>query len=275
MSKRNPLAGVFALGLIQGLTEFLPVSSSGHLVVGQRLLALAPASMLLDVVLHMGTLLPVLWLYRADLCDMLLRLPSLAHCRARWAAEPGLRLLVGVAVASVPTAFIGLLAHDLFERLFANTVAVGCAFLVTGAILFLAFWRRRGQSKADQRPDQITVGRALIVGLAQGIAITPGISRSGTTIATGLLVGLERELAARLSFVMSVPAILGATALELRKASAGDQGVGMLLVGAAAAAASGYLALRWVVRAVRRGELHWFAWYLWPLGTAVLVYSLR
>lgn len=272
--------GVVLLALIQGLTEFLPVSSSGHLVVGSQILALAKPSLLLDVLLHVGTLLPVLWLYRVDIGQMLASIPRLLHPRRYWQEDAALRLAVCIVIGSVPTALIGFLFEEQFERLFSSTLAVGCTFLLTGAILLLTrWWRPQSRDDADGETPaafhSLTVGRALAVGLAQGCAITPGISRSGTTIATGLFCGLERELCARFSFLLSIPAIVGATLLELHKAGqAAGQSTFVLLLGVGAAAVSGYLALRWVVHTVRRGELHWFTIYVWPLGLAVLAYSL-
>jgi undecaprenyl-diphosphatase len=266
--------GVAVLGLIQGLTEFLPVSSSGHLVVGQSVFGLAPASLLLDVVLHLGTLIPILWLYRLDIQKMVASVPRLLRPQESWSADPSLRLLLGVIVGSIPTALIGLFGRDAFSVLFGSPVAVSCAFIVTGGILLAGRRWSRSEVTAGSGGGQVTPWRAAIIGVAQGMAITPGISRSGTTISVGLIVGLERQLAARLSFVMSIPAILGAALLELREAGLANQEPLVLLMGASVAALSGYIALRWVLRAVRRGELHWFSWYLWPLGISLLVYSL-
>lgn len=270
------ILGIVLLGVIQGVTEFLPVSSSGHLVIGQVVVRLAPASLLLDVLLHVGTLLPVLWLYRVEIVQMAVAAGALVARRVGWSDDASLRLLLCVAVGSVPTALIGLWLQDLFEQLFSNTMAVGVAFIVTGAILMLTrqLRQRRTVAQGAESWRTLTFGRALLVGVAQGAAITPGISRSGTTIAAGLLLGVERETAARFSFLLSVPAILGATLLQLR---ALDETGGQLLqfaAGALGGAISGYIALRWVVSLVRRGELHWFAYYLWPLGASVLLYTL-
>jgi undecaprenyl-diphosphatase len=263
--------GIILLGVIQGLTEFLPVSSSGHLVIGQHILKLAPPDLTIDIILHVGTLMPVLWLYRRDLLEMIISLRRLPAVTRYWAEDGALRLTVCVVVGTIPTALVGVLLKDLFEKLFASTVAVGIAFLVTGGILMLTRIRKE---PTDEAPfETLTVLRAAAVGVAQSMAITPGISRSGTTIAVGLLVGVEREMVARLSFVMSIPAILGATILQLSKASFSAGQLGLYAAGAVAAAVSGYLALRWVVALVRKGEMHWFSFYLWPLGIAVLIYS--
>lgn len=267
------------LGLIQGLTEFLPVSSSGHLVVGSHLLPLKP-SLLLDVILHVGTLLPVLWLYRAELLEILVALGRVfgkARLAQLWQTDRGLRLAVCVVIGTLPTALMGGLLNDLFERLFSSPAVVGVTFLITGGIL-MSTLIRRGAGSAEEPADShlgLTPLRGLLVGLAQGCAITPGISRSGTTIAAALLLGVDRTMAARFSFLLSIPAIAGAVALHLRKATlAGNGELVVYVAGAAAAAVSGYLALRLLVGLVRRGGMHWFALYLWPLGIAVLVWSL-
>lgn len=273
MTPLRELAGILLLGVIQGLTEFLPVSSSGHLVVGQRVLGLAPPSLLLDVVLHVGTLVPVLWVYRDEIGRMIASVPRLPRAKTLWPDDAPLRLTVWVMVGSVPTALIGLLFKDSFERLFASVTAVGVAFLVTGAILMLSRLAAKRRLDADSdKPHTLTLVRALAIGVAQGLAITPGISRSGTTISTALLLGVERELAARFSFILSVPAILGATALQLRDVAIDAQAAYLFTAGALAAAISGYIALRIVIRTVRHGSFHWFSLYLWPLGIAVLIY---
>lgn len=262
--------GMALLGAIQGLTEFLPVSSSGHLVIGKTLFGLAEPQLLVDVMLHVGTLLPVLWLYRRDLSEMILSLGRLPGARRHWQDDGPLRLTLCVIVGTLPTALMGVALKDLFEKLFSSTLAVGIALLFTGAILMLT---RLGRQSDEQPHRTLGLGRALLVGVAQGAAITPGISRSGTTIAVGLLLGIEREMAARLSFVMSIPAILGAVVLTLRKTQGGVS-VPLLALGVFTSALAGYLALRWVVALVRRGTLHRFSYYVWPVGIAVLVYTL-
>lgn len=269
------------LGVIQGLTEFLPVSSSGHLVIGSHFLPLATPSMLFDVILHVGTLLPVVWLYRKDLASIFVSLGRVfgkAALSERWRDDRGLRLAVCVVIGSVPTGVIGMLLKDVFEKLFSSPRVVGVTFLITGCILMLTLIKRGSVDKdsgevADSH-HTLTALRAILVGLAQGMAITPGISRSGTTITVGVLLGIERTMAARFSFLLSIPAILGAVALHLRKATVGDTSTILVyLAGAAAAGIMGYLALRWLVRLVRRGEMHWFSFYLWPLGIGVIVYT--
>jgi undecaprenyl-diphosphatase len=267
------LGGILILGVIQGLTEFLPVSSSGHLVIGSALLGLHEPSLLLDVLLHVGTLLPVLWLYRGEVLQMLAALGKLPALRRGLGLDQGLRLLVCVFVATIPTGLLGVLLNDLFEKLFSSPRAVGLALLGTGAILLATLLRRRVDEPADDEGSaSLTPLKAVAVGFAQALAITPGISRSGTTIAASLLLGVHRETAARFSFLLSIPAILGATALHLRKATF-EPALPAFAAGALIAAVCGYLALRLIVRFVRQGRLHWFAVYVIPLGLGVVAYT--
>ena len=284
MPKPAPsILGVLILGVVQGLTEFLPISSSGHLVVGGYLLGVNKEQpLLLDVLLHLGTLVPVVVLYWQDLLEILAALPRVLRLPPAklWRQDRGFRLAICVLIGTLPTGVIGLLLEKTFEALFGSLTAVGCTFIITGVILMASRLRRpppalREMPEAAASHLTLTAARALCVGLAQSVAITPGISRSGTTITAGLLLGVERVMAARFSFLLSIPAISGAVLLHLRKAEAVPASTLVIYAaGALAAAASGYLALRWLVRLVRRGELHWFSFYLWPLGLIVLGYSL-
>jgi undecaprenyl-diphosphatase len=263
------------LGLVQGVTEFLPVSSSGHLVVGAHLLRFSQPSLLFDIILHVGTLVPVLWLYRADVVDMVGGLRGLTAPVRAWREQRGFRLLFSVAMGTVPGVVLGVGLNDLFKRLFSSPTVVGVTFLVTGGILMAS--RLCPAPTAEEEPEDSYLGltpiRSLLVGLAQGLAITPGISRSGTTITAALLLGIERTMAARFSFLLSIPAILGAVALHLGDAKlVSGSALAVYAAGALVAAVSGYLALRWLVLLVRRGSMYRFAFYLWPMGVAVLLY---
>ena len=253
------------LGLLQGLTEFLPVSSSGHLVLGQRLMGFREPELLFDVAVHVGTLVAVVIYFRSDLWTM---------ARGLWAkdqnARQGRKLIYLVAAGSIPTALLGLLCKDLFERMFSSLWAVGAALLLTAAFLFLT----RLAPEKGRGLEHAGVARAFGVGVAQGLAITPGLSRSGSTIAAGLLLGLDRELAARLSFVMSIPAILGALVLQLAHVgSLSRLQPGPYLVGGLTAAVSGYLALRWLLRLVQQGKLYYFSPYCALVGLAALAWA--
>jgi len=263
------------LGLIQGLTEFLPVSSSGHLVLFQQWLGdsffATEHALLFDLVLHVGTLLPVLWYYREDLGRIVrawLGGPSGPGGLMGWLrADPDRWLGFLVVVGSIPTAIIGIGMSDVFESLFHGVRPVGAALLVTGALLLATRWRSGGAVDAAS----MGIGAALLIGLAQGMAITPGISRSGTTIAIALFLGFDRALAARYSFLLSIPAIVGAVGLLTRDGIALDgAGMSALAIGFVTAMVVGYLALVMLVALVRKGGLHRFTWYVWPVGLAAL-----
>lgn len=243
------------LGVLQGLTEFLPVSSSGHLVLLQLWLgdafAFAKEAVAFDLVLHIATLIPVLWFYRSDL----VRLVRDPRRNARYI---GL-----IVVATLPTAVIGLTLKDAFETLFHTPRAVAGALFVTGLLLSSTRWSdAAGRSRREMRWST-----ALIIGIAQGMAITPGISRSGATIAAALLLGIDRAEAARFSFLLSIPAILGAAILVAKDGVAFEASLWpSLVIGFVAAAGVGYAALRWLVRLVRGGRLYRFAYYVVPLA---------
>lgn len=251
------VAGAGFLGLLQGLTEFLPVSSSGHLVLFQQFVDVGEHAVFFDLVLHVGTLVPVLWFYRRDLIGVVNDALS-ADAGPFW-DRPGVKLALLVVVATVPTGVIGLMFEDSFEALFGRPEWLTLTFAVTGLLLFFTRWQGEGgRGLAD-----VTWKTALVLGIVQGMAITPGISRSGSTIAAALLLGVERELAARLSFLMSVPAISGAVLLKFRDVTLAGMDLPQLVVGGLTSMAVGYLALVLLVRLVKNGQLSHFAWYCW------------
>lgn len=266
------------LGLVQGLTEFLPVSSSGHLVIGQNLFGLPGPSLLFDVVLHVATLLVVVWYYRGDLATILRQSGTALGALSRgdgWSAVqqalPQFRFACLIAAGTIPTAAIGLVFEGAFERLFASPRAAALMLMLTGLWLSgLALLPHRADFGEGRREAQMRYLDALLVGLAQGLALVPGISRSGLTIGAALLVGVERETAARFSFLLSIPSILGALVLRLGEATGG---VGWLAttLGFLAALVSGYVALALLVRVVKRGRLFWFAPYCFAVGLLALL----
>ncbi len=263
----NETVAAAILGVVQGLTEFLPVSSSGHLVLFQRWLPVDGSHVAFDLALHIGTLLPVFVVYRDDFAMIL---HDALRGEGPIADRPGVRLLAFLVIGSVPTAAIGILLQDWFEAAFSNPLSVGVAFAVTGTVLFLT----RFASKGDTDLTTMKPAQAVLVGLVQGIAITPGISRSGSTIAAGLFLGLRRDLAARYSFLLSIPAILGAFSLKLGELTADQAAAGPLLVGFLASAISGYLALRVLLKLVDSGDFARFSWYLWALSAFALTSAL-
>jgi len=265
------------LGVIQGLTEFLPISSSGHLVLFQNLLGFREPELLLDICLHLGTLAAVVVVFRHEIRQIiatLFTLPSLlgpaGGLRPLLRENPQVRICFLILLGSVPTAVMGFLFHRAADRIFGSIELVGVMLLITGGLLW--FTRRvHGPGRPLQR---MRILDALYIGLAQGLAILPGISRSGATISTALYLGLERRLAGRFSFLLSIPAILGALVLELKSANLhASATVGGIVLGTAAACISGYFALIALLRLVEKGRIQFFAPYCWLLGAAALIWK--
>jgi len=262
-----------SLAVLQGLTEFLPVSSSGHLVLAQTFFGTEPASAFVyDIVLHLGTALAALLFYRSDVAAVLRGLLP-PYRRAPQELLEARRLLLLLVAATVPTAVIGLTFKDFFEGLFASPTAVVAALAVTGTFLIASSLLPATTLAVERAPWW----KATLVGVAQGIAIVPGISRSGSTIVAGLAVGLRREDAVRFSFLLALPAICGAALLELRHPPAGvGVPIALAAAGFAAAAATGYLAILLVLRWTRAGKLWQFGLYCWAVaGLAAAVLAKR
>ena len=263
------------LGVLQGLTEFLPVSSSGHLVLGQRFFGLTEPELLFDISLHIGTLLAVVLVFFKEIAAIfsaLVRMPALLAESGGWRpmlqGSEQVRTAFLIVVGSVPTAVLGLGFHRAADRIFASVPIVGAMLLVTGALL----WATRRRSGGGRTVSSMTVKDALIIGLLQGCAILPGISRSGATISAALFLGVERSTAGRFSFLLSLPAIVGALLLEIHGGLSSTASGPTVLLGAVVAAATGCLALVALLRIVKSGHLHRFAPYCWLLGAAVLLW---
>jgi len=255
------------LGIVQGLTEFLPVSSSGHLVMYQQFLPPPEMELLFDLVLHLGTLLPITWLYRADLARML---TAPFQERGALSERPGTRLVLLIGVGSVPTAAIGLIFQDFFESLFSTPATLAVTFAITGLLLHATRYAPQGDSNEQDMSFRV----ALLIGIIQGLAIAPGISRSGSTIALALFLGLSREYSARYSFLLSIPAICGAFVLKASDVNWSQVDLAPLLAGGLAAAITGYVALVWLLKLVQTGDFSKFRWYCWAMAAFALGYAL-
>ena len=254
----------FFLGLVQGLTEFLPVSSSGHLVLFGKLLGVSTEGLTWEVWLHLATLTAVVIALWPDLLGMLRSLGPGTASEDRRASR---QLVWGVVIGTVPALFAGLLLKDLVEAAFASVRLVGLDLIFTAGILFASRFFSGGSAT-------LTSGRAFLVGCAQALAILPGISRAGCTLTVGLMMGLPGVEAARFSFILSVPVILGAVALEFSSLlSLGSTAPIPLAVGFLTAAASGYLAIRIVWRVMERGRLAIFAPYCALVGAVLLLWG--
>ncbi|MBN1661082.1 MAG: undecaprenyl-diphosphatase UppP [Anaerolineae bacterium] len=259
------------LGIIQGATEFIPVSSSGHLVLVPWLLGWESPGLMFDTVLHLGTLLAVVAYFWRDWWALV---SAWVRGLVRWDwSDPNARLAWLLVLGTIPAAVAGVLLEDFFESLFAAPAWVSFFLLVTAALLAVSeFLGRRFRDLGHVRWRD-----ALIVGLAQAAAIAPGISRSGATIAAGLGRGLERPAAARFSFLLSTPIILGAGAMQLLDLFDIADPLAQapaLVAGLAAAAISGYLCIWGLLRYLQRGKLYPFAIYCAVAGTATLIVAL-
>lgn len=267
------------LGIIQGVTEFLPISSSGHLAIAEHLLGMKGASEIpefFDVLLHLGTLAAVFVAYWSDIRDMILEffrgVGDLIRHSTPQRVPPARRMILLIIVGTLPL-FLVLPIKDRIEALSDNMYFVGAALLFTGCMLFLSDRVRKGR-KTEKSATLIDV---LVVGLAQAVATCPGISRSGMTITAGCIAGFERSFAVRYSFLMSIPAILGANILALKDAL--ELGivwadVPIYLVGVAAAALVGYACIRLLRYIASNGSFGVFADYCWAVGAIVILLTL-
>lgn len=277
------------LGIVQGATEFLPISSSGHLSLGHVLLGVKEPELLFDIVLHVGTLVAIVLFYRADVWGVLrdtqtgLReMRETGDWRAFFKGE-GTRLALLVAVATVPTGLLGVMLGELIDPddgASLVTPKIVCGLLVVnGFILFANRWLMDRDAEPREgllRVWNLGIGTAILVGIAQGLAVVPGISRSGTTITAALLLGTTRANAARFSFLMSIPAILGAVVLKFdTSVFSGGHGAELVLTyltGAILAGVVGYLCLRWLISLLKNARFHHFSWYCWIVGGIGLIY---
>lgn len=265
----------FILGVLQGLTEFLPVSSSGHLVLAQHLLGWKEPAVFFDVCLHIGTFIAVLIVFREGVWDLVMGGIRLIFQRPfgrikTRSLSTQERIFLLVVVGTVPTVFAGLFARHFLERIFASVPAVSINLLVTGTFL----WLTRYAKTSLPKPASLMRGQhALWVGLAQAVALAPGISRSGATISAGLCLGLERDWAGRYSFLLFVPAVMGALILEGAHIEADSINVLQTLLGVVTAAVSGYIALRVLLKVVRNGDFYVFGPYCWLVGVAGLIWT--
>ena len=282
-------------GVLQGLTEFFPVSSTAHLVLfediarkiwgaaGPLTEAQKSAMVVQTVAVHLGTTLAVLILFYREVIDILKECPVILRKafveRKPLEAVQGaghVPIIVAIVIATLPTGIIGLVLKKSFEWMLSSPGAVGIALAVTGVVLWATRWfdRSRGGASAEAGCKPLTMFRAFIMGIAQGIAVTPGISRSGATISTGLFLGLERETAGKFSFLLSVPAVLAANLLELKDVKTlGAVQIHNIIGATIAAAVVGYICLRLVMPIIKRGRFYFFAYYCWFAAIAALILS--
>ncbi|HAQ69685.1 MAG TPA: UDP-diphosphatase [Flavobacteriales bacterium] len=254
------------LGIIQGLTEFLPVSSSGHLELAKAVLgdqSLPEESLLFTVVLHFATALSTIVIFRKEIAEIFTGL-----LQFKWNEQA--EFSVKIILSMIPAAVIGVIFNDQIEALFSRQILlVGAMLILTGLLLFLA-------DRAKNTNKKVTYSSALLIGISQAIAILPGISRSGATISTSVLLGIDRERAARFSFLMVVPLILGKMAKDLLEGGIAKSQMEILplVLGALAAFISGLIACQWMISLVKKSQLKYFSFYCLIVGTIAILISL-
>lgn len=270
------------MGLVQGLTEFLPVSSSGHLVLAKFLfhVNIGENSAFFEILLHVGTLIAICIFYYKDVLGLILEFFKLIRDIFRYFKNkekieiyPERKMLLLVVIASIPTAIIGLIIQKTIEDLFMSSViAVGVALLITATILILSSRIPVGHKKVRS----ITYKDAAFIGIVQGIAVTPGISRSGSTITAGQAAGLDREFAIKFSFLISLPAIAGAGLLSLTEISSADIAMngGAYLLAMVVAAVVGYICIRWMLNLLKNNKFHYFGYYCAVVGLVSIIVGL-
>lgn len=243
------------LGFVQGMTEFLPVSSSGHLVLLQKLFGINEGAMLFTIMLHVGTLISIFIVFWEDIIEMI--------------KNPLSKLSVLIISATIPTVLIALLLQDVVEAAFDSAATIGFGFLLTGIIL----WAVDSIKPGNKELKEMTLLNALLIGTAQGLAIFPAISRSGSTIAGALFQNLDRRFAAKFSFLMSIPAILGSLVFQVKDIVGTELNIEWIpvIIGTIVAAVSGYLAIRFMMEMIAKKSLKYFSIYVFILGGIVLL----
>lgn len=265
------------LGIFQGISEFLPISSSGHLVVLQHIFGIKEGNLFFTEMLHFGTLISIFIVFFNDIIKIIAEFFKMIgqgiKNRKFKITNIYQKMAILIIVGSVPTAFIGLLFQETFEKLYSSLLHISIAFMVTGLIL----WIVDKKSREEKKVKDMTYGDAIIIGTFQGIAIIPGISRSGSTIAGGLFRGLNRNLATEYSFLLALPATFGAALLGIKDVIETDAEVCFslpLITGVIISAITGIISLKILIKLLQTKKLHYFSYYLWALGIILLIYQL-
>jgi undecaprenyl-diphosphatase len=266
------------LGAIQGLTEFLPISSSGHLVIFERFLDIETQGVIWEISLHFGTLLAIFGVFYKDIftilksvCPSFKKLISGESITSIFRNDIHARTFLLIVIGTIPTVIIAFFFRSSFESLFDKPVITGYMLLVTGTVL----WFTKYCLISSSNKKDLGIIDALIVGTVQGLAITPGISRSGITIATATFRGVDRETAARFSFLLAIPVIMGAMAMMAKDTvTLKNEEISFLITGSIVAAITGYISLRILIKIVTIGKLHLFSYYCWPVGLFVILFFL-
>lgn len=267
------------LGLVQGLSEFLPISSSGHLAVLQSLFEINEDKVIFfAVLLHIGTLVSIFVVYHKDIYALIKELFLLfkdifTGKGLRIEERPIRKLGIMIIVSSIPTAIMGLLFSDYIDKIFGSLTVIAICWIITGFILLFSEKLKNNKKEIEGMKYR----NAIFIGICQGLAIMPGISRSGSTIVGSLVTGLKREFAVEFAFLISIPAILGSAILEFPKAiKAGIEPstIGPMIVGFLVAAISGYFAITTMIKIVSKHKMRYFSYYVWIIGLGTFIYSI-
>ena len=265
------------LGIFQGIAEFLPISSSGHLVILQHFFGIREGNLFFTEMLHFGTLISIVIVYFNDIIKIVVEfIKMVKNCivnRKLKIRNDYQKLGILIIVSSIPTAVIGLAFEDFFEKLYSSSILpIGIAFIVTGILLWIA----NNKSYENKRVRNMSFLDGLIIGTFQGVAIIPGISRSGSTIVAGLFRGLNRSLATEFSFLLALPATFGAGILGIREVIKTDSQVAFtmpLVVGVLLSTIVGVFAIKILIKMLKKDKLHYFSYYLWLVGLITIVFS--
>lgn len=265
------------LGAVQGISEFLPISSSGHLVLVPALLGVE-TGLAFDTILHIGTLVAIFTFFWKDIINLIkgfiLSIIDLTEGVDIFKRElyrvPEKRFAWLIIVGTIPTGIMGILLKDAIETIFRGTLFVGIFLLVTAAVLYYS--ERHSSGQITQK--DMSFKQALIVGICQGLAVFPGISRSGSTIASGLCLGLNREYAARYSFLLSIPAVIGAGLIQIKDIATLDASVSVLLAGFISSVIFGYLSIKLLMKMIKGWSLDIFAYYCTIIGIITIILSV-
>ncbi|WP_103665592.1 undecaprenyl-diphosphate phosphatase [Gracilimonas amylolytica] len=259
----------FLLGIIQGLTEFLPISSSGHLVLGKQILGVeVETGITFEVVVHFGTLCSILVYYRKIIWELITSGLSFLRAPSAKKEDPNVKLIGFILISMIPAMIVGFTLEEQVESIFSSPLIVSGMLIVTGLMLFSTKF-------VKDTPKEVSLGKSFLIGIAQSFAMIPGISRSGSTISTALWLGVKREAAANFSFLMLIPVIAGAMLLEVKELielGISDAALINLVIGFFAAFISGYYALKYLIIILKRRGFHYFAYYCWIVGAVGLVY---
>lgn len=265
------------LGIFQGIAEFLPISSSGHLVLLQTLFGIKEGNLFFTEMLHFGTLLSILIVYFKDILkivvEFFIMIKDLFKTKKFIINNPYKKMAILIIVGSVPTGIMGIVFGDVFENFYSSITVVSIALIITGVLL----WTSEKSASGNKSIREMTYVDSFIIGIFQGFAITPGISRSGSTIVGGLFRGLNKKLATKFSFLLALPATLGAAFLGIKDALP-QEGVALftipLLVGVIISTITGVISIKILIRVLEKGKLHYFSYYVWVLGAILLIANI-